>query len=104
MLVFVLICITLCPFQFCNHLYEKQKACCFAFIFFWMSCCCKCPLALPHVPWVGLQFLIVIFSDHTNLRLDPTSVSMNESTLLRKQFSINYKRESFHYAGFPHTY
>ena len=29
MLVFVLLCITLCPFQFCNHLDEEDRAGCF---------------------------------------------------------------------------
>ena len=30
--VFVLLCITLCPFYFCNHLEEEEKAGCFAII------------------------------------------------------------------------
>ena len=38
MLVFVLVCITLCPFKFCNHLDEEERAGCFASIVFWMSC------------------------------------------------------------------
>ena len=48
MFVFVFVCITLCPFYFCNHLDEKERAGCFAFIVFWMSCYCKCPVALHH--------------------------------------------------------
>ena len=48
MLVFVFVCITLCPFYFCNHLEEEERAGCFGFIVFWMSCYCKCPIALPH--------------------------------------------------------
>ena len=47
-LVFVLICITLCPFQFCNRLDEKERAGYFAFIVFWISCYSKCPVALPY--------------------------------------------------------
>ena len=31
MLVSVLVCITLCPFQFCNHLDEEERAGCVAF-------------------------------------------------------------------------
>ena len=46
---FVLVCITLCPFQFCNHLEEKERADCFSFIVLRMSCYCKCSVALPHV-------------------------------------------------------
>ena len=38
-MVFALVCITLCPFLFCNHM---------AFIVFWMSYFCKCPVALSH--------------------------------------------------------
>ena len=48
MFVFVLVYITLCPFLFCNHLDEKGRAGCFAFIVFLMYCCCKCSVALPH--------------------------------------------------------
>ena len=48
MLVFVLVCITLCPFQFCDHLDEKERAGCFAFVVFWMSCYCKYSVALLH--------------------------------------------------------
>ena len=40
MLVFVLVCITLC------HLDEAERAGCFAFIVFWMYYYCKCPVAL----------------------------------------------------------
>ena len=35
-------------FLFCNHLDEEERADCFAFIVFLMSCYCKCPLALTH--------------------------------------------------------
>ena len=35
-------------------------------LLFWMSCYCKCPVALPHGAWVGLQFVIVVFPDHTH--------------------------------------
>ena len=45
MLVFALVCITLCP---CNHLEEEEKAGCFAFVVFWISGYCKCPVAIPH--------------------------------------------------------
>ena len=42
MFVFVLMCITLYTFEFCNHLEEGERAGCFAFIVLWISCCCKC--------------------------------------------------------------
>ena len=47
MLVFVLVCISACPFKFCNHLDEEERAGCFACIVFWMYCYCKCSVALP---------------------------------------------------------
>ena len=31
-----------------NHLNEEARAGCFAFIVFWMSCYCNCPVAPPH--------------------------------------------------------
>ena len=34
MLNFVLVCITLCPLEFCNPLDEEERAGCFAFIVF----------------------------------------------------------------------
>ena len=46
--VFVLLCITLCPFYFCNHLEEEERAGCFAFIDLQMSCYCICSVTLPH--------------------------------------------------------
>ena len=46
--VFVLLCIILFPFWFCNHLEETEKAGCFAIIVLQMSCYCKCSVALPH--------------------------------------------------------
>ena len=36
--VFVLLCITVCPFYFCNRLEEEEHAGCFAFVVLPMSC------------------------------------------------------------------
>ena len=47
-LVFVMLCITLCPFLFCNHPDEEERAGCFDLMIFLMSCDCKCSVALPH--------------------------------------------------------
>ena len=35
-------------FKFFNHLDEEERAGCFVFIVFRMSCYCKCSVALPH--------------------------------------------------------
>ena len=48
MFVFVLLCITLCPFWFCNHLEEEEKAGCFDAIVLQIYCYYKCSVALPH--------------------------------------------------------
>ena len=41
MYVLVLLCITLYPFEFYNHLEEEERAGCFAFIVLQKSCYCK---------------------------------------------------------------
>ena len=56
MFVFVLVCITLCPPQFCNHLEEAERAGSFVFTVLLISCYCKCSVAFPHdvVGWSGV--------------------------------------------------
>ena len=48
MFVFVLLCITLCPFLFCNNLEEEEKAGCYAIIALQMYCYYKYSMALPY--------------------------------------------------------
>ena len=43
---FVLLCVTLCPFQFCNHLDGEERAGCFALFVFQVSR--DCFVALSH--------------------------------------------------------
>ena len=47
MFVVVLLYITLCPFYFCNHLEEEEKAGCFAIFVLQMYCYYKCSVTLP---------------------------------------------------------
>ena len=49
MLFFVLLCITLCPFQFCNHFEKEENAGCFAIIVLLVCCYYICSAVLPHV-------------------------------------------------------
>ena len=42
----VLLCVTLCPFWFCNHLDGEERAGCFALFVLLLSC--DCCVALPH--------------------------------------------------------
>ena len=60
MFVFVFLCITLCPFQFCKRLVEEEKAGCFAIYVLQMR-------LFLMVPWIGLQCVIVVFPDHTHI-------------------------------------
>ena len=48
MFVFVLLYVTLCPFLFCNHLEEEEKAGCFTIGVLQMFCYYKCSVALLH--------------------------------------------------------
>ena len=65
MFVFVSLCITLCPFYFCNHL--KEKAGLFAIIVLQMYVTINVLWLFLTVPWVGLQYVSVVFPDHTHL-------------------------------------
>ena len=61
--VCVLVCFTLCPFSCSDHLKEGDFVLlshpCLAILYvLWLFLM---------VPWVGLQFVIVVFSDHTRL-------------------------------------
>ena len=48
MFVFVvLFCIALCPFGFCNHLEEEERADCFAVVVLQMYCYYGSSVALP---------------------------------------------------------
>ena len=66
MFVFVLVCITLCSFKFCNHLNEEERAGCLAFIVFGCLDTVSVLWLFLTVPWVGLQFVIVVFPDYTH--------------------------------------
>ena len=45
----------------------EEIAGCLVFIVLQMYCYYKCSVAFLTVPWVGLQCVIVVFSDHTHL-------------------------------------
>ena len=70
MFIFVLLCITLCPFEFCNHLEEEEKTGCLAFIVLQMYFSIYVLWLFLMVPWVGLQCVIVVFRFHTHLLFD----------------------------------
>ena len=49
-----------------GHLVE-EKAGCFAVVALHMYCYYNCSVALLTVLWVGLQYVIVVFPDHTHI-------------------------------------
>ena len=59
-LVFVLLCISLCSFYFCQHLDKEENDSCFALIAFLMPCDCQCSVPLPHGA-VGLSAVVSVF-------------------------------------------
>ena len=57
---------SLCSFEFCNHLVEKEKGNCFAIIVLQMYCYYNVLWLFLMVPWVGLQYVIMVSTDYTH--------------------------------------
>ena len=74
MFFFVLVCTTLIQNKFCNHLEDEERAGCFAFIVYECSVTVYVLWLFLTVPWVDLQYVIVVFSDHTHLLFNLISV------------------------------
>ena len=70
-MLFDLLCITLCPFLFGNQLEEEEKDGYFAFTFLQMYCYNKCSVALPHGALGWSAVCDCVFPDHTHLVFDP---------------------------------
>ena len=64
-----LIYTTLCPFYFCNHLEEEERAGCLAFIVLQCLVTVNILWLFLMVPRVCLQYMIVVFPDHIHLPL-----------------------------------
>ena len=56
----------MCPFQFCNHLDEEERAGCFVLIVFLVIITVNIMWLFLTMPWVGLQCVILAFPDHTH--------------------------------------
>ena len=67
MLVFVLVCITLCPFSFAIILTRKRELSALLLLSFGCLATINILWLFLTVPLVGLQFVIVVLSDHTHL-------------------------------------
>ena len=62
---YVLLCVVLCQFFLCYHLDKKKRVGCFALFVFW--CLVIVVWLFLMMPQVCLQFVIVVFPDHTHL-------------------------------------
>ena len=64
---YVLLYVTLCPFKFCSHLDGEERE---LVVLLGLSSWCLLVVMwlFLAVPWVCLQFVIVVFPDHTHLR------------------------------------
>ena len=63
--------------RFCNQLGEGEKSGCFALIVFLLPCYCLCS-----VPWIGLQCVIVVFHDHTQLLFEINGLRLDNIWIL----------------------
>ena len=70
MLVFVLVFVIKCPFLFCNHIGEEERAGCYVLLSFGCLVTANVLWLFLMMSWVGLQCVIVEFPDHTHLRFD----------------------------------
>ena len=59
--------VTLCPFKYCNHLEERGKRELVALLNLSSLCLVIAVWLFLAVPWVCLQFVIVVFPNHTHL-------------------------------------
>ena len=72
---YVLLCVhSICEYNIMvilkfSHLEEEEKAGCFAIIVLQMYCTINGLWLFLNVPWVNLQYAIVVFLDHTEAHL-----------------------------------
>ena len=59
--------------SFCNHFEEEEKAGCVAILSHRCIVTLNVLWLFLMVPWVGLQYVIVIFPDHTHLLFSVTA-------------------------------
>ena len=64
-LFYVLLYITLCPFYYCNHLDGEERVVVLLNLSSW--CLVMVERLFLAVPWGCLRFVIMVFSDHTQL-------------------------------------
>ena len=69
-MVFGLVSITLCPFFFAIILTKKRELVALLSLSFGCLVTVNILQLFIKVPWAGLQFVIVVFPDHTHLFID----------------------------------
>ena len=81
--------------QFCNHPDGKERAGCFIFTVFLMSCDSQCIVAFPlgAVGW-SVVCVIVVFSDHSHLLFCNPSKCVNKYISLQLYSILNELKQS----------
>ena len=92
MFVFVLVCITLCLFLFCNHLEEDERAGCFALLSYGCLVTVYVLWLFLMVSWVSLQWVIVVFPDHTHLHFGAIT---NSPLIIMRKVPLNITEASY---------
>ena len=69
MFVFVLVCFIACHFCFAIILARRRELVALLLLSFGCLVTVNVLWLFITLPWVGLQFVVVVFSDHTNLLL-----------------------------------
>ena len=91
---YVLLCVTLCPFLFCNHLDGEERAGCFAKFVFLVSGVVV--LLFLAVSWFSLRFAIVVFPDQAHLLIldpDQSGSKLFAKDMIRRQISPPARKE-----------
>ena len=77
MFVFVLLCTTRVHYSFAIILKRKRKLVALLLLSYRCTVTINVLCLFLTVPWVGLQYVIVVFPDHTHLLLDSRLVDRN---------------------------
>ena len=86
--IFVLLCITFCPFWFWDYYEEEENDGSFACIILQMYCFYECFVALPYGFVDGQLYVIAVFPDHTHSRFVVKNLPM-----------FRYSVDIFSYSG-----
>ena len=72
----------------------KERADCFAFTVFQMSCYCKYFVALPHGAMGCLHCVILVFPDHTHLHFAYQTIGIEYYNISQTKFDTRMREHS----------